>query len=238
MQQVSYNIISSKFSNLNFEPSTHTYEVNGSTLTSVSTYIKKYKKDFDVESISKRYAERRNLIQSEVQKAWRDKADASCKLGTRVHKFGEEYFSDNSLQYTDEYEKAIISFWKSIPCTWKPIFSECRVYSEKYKFAGTVDNLFYDTETDSVIITDYKTNADIYSNFADEKLKSPFHFLQDTDFHLYELQLSMYQIPLEDIGIKVSERYVIWLKPNGEFEQIRTNDYTKQLRRNIILQQH
>jgi ATP-dependent exoDNAse (exonuclease V) beta subunit len=231
------NLIQSIFSNLHFDAPSHTYTVNGKNLISVSAYIEKYKKEFDIELTSKRYAEKRNLLQDDVKKEWRDKATIACELGTRVHAFGESYFSDKTLTYRDGYEEAIIRFWNSLPSTWIPIFSECRVYSEKYMFAGTVDNLFYDTVYDKIIITDYKTNADLHSNFADNRLKSPFHFLQDTSFHLYELQLSMYQIPLEDIGVSVSNRYVIWLKPNGDFEQIPTKDYTKQLRRTLTLQQ-
>ena len=47
---------------------------------------------------------------------------------------------------------------------------------------------------------------------------------------LYTLQLSCYQIPLEDIGMKVLGRRIIWVKPDGNYEKIPVPDVTNVLR--------
>jgi hypothetical protein len=47
----------------------------------------------------------------------------------------------------------------------------------------------------------------------------------------YIVQLSGYQIPLEDIGLKVLDRKLIWLKDNGNYEKIKLPDVTKKLRK-------
>jgi hypothetical protein len=54
--------------------------------------------------------------------------------------------------------------------------------------------------------------------------------LYDESYGLYTIQQSCYQIPLEDIGLKVIGRRLIWLKDDGTYENVRLKDYTKQLR--------
>ena len=44
------------------------------------------------------------------------------------------------------------------------------MYHKKYKFAGTCDTLLYNTHTGKYILTDYKTNEDLFKNFAGERL--------------------------------------------------------------------
>jgi hypothetical protein len=46
----------------------------------------------------------------------------------------------------------------------------------------------------------------------------------------YTAQLSCYQIPLEDIGLKVIARRIVWLKDDGTYELIGLNDVTDRLR--------
>ena len=46
----------------------------------------------------------------------------------------------------------------------------------------------------------------------------------------YTCQLSAYQIPLENIGLKIIARRIIWLKPDGTYEKISLPDVTKKLR--------
>jgi hypothetical protein len=62
-------------------------------------------------------------------------------------------------------------------------------------------------------------------------LYEPFDDMYDEPLSNYTIQLSCYQIPLEDIGLKVIARRVIWLKPNGEFESIKVPDVTDRLRK-------
>ena len=47
------------------------------------------------------------------------------------------------------------------------------------------------------------------------------------------LQLSCYQIPLEDIGLKVIGRRIIWLKDDGTYEKISLQDVTQKLRKTL-----
>ena len=77
---------------------------------------------------------------------------------------------------------------------------------------------------------DWKTNEDLYKNFKEQKLLTPFDELPDMPLSLYKLQLSLYQICLENIGFLVKDRRVLWLKPEGIYDKIRFEEFTKTLR--------
>lgn len=224
-----------QFGNLNFKESNHTYSLNGGSLRSVSNCVKQYKQPFDTDTVAAAYAKKNKLKTEEVKQQWSDKAKAACDLGTLVHKFGEDRFHGKVQASINGYTDAILKFWQEIPETIKPVLCETQVYSEPLQFAGTFDILFYCTERKGLIVLDYKTNEDLYKNFKGQRLLAPFDFLLDTALHQYELQLSMYQIPLEDIGLKVVNRFIIWLKPDGTYQRIPTSDYTDHLRYYLTL---
>jgi hypothetical protein len=89
------------------------------------------------------------------------------------------------------------------------------------------------SEKDGLVILDYKTNKDLYSDFNRNNgvmMFAPFGDMYSESFGAYTLQLSAYQLPLEDIGLKVIARRIIWLKEDGTYELIPVKDVTKTLR--------
>ena len=129
------------------------------------------------------------------------------------------------------------------------MLAETKVYSgvnpeiEKLNqnYAGTFDLLFYykDEKDDSksgLVIFDYKTNAELTKEFSrsyNKMLLPPFENLYDEALSLYTLQLSCYQIPLEDIGLKVIGRRIIWLKDDCTYEKIPLENVTEKLRKTL-----
>ena len=80
---------------------------------------------------------------------------------------------------------------------------------------------------------DYKTNADLYNAYSREKhimLLPPFEDLYQESLGIYTIQLSLYALMLEDIGLHIIDRILIWLKDDGTYERISTKDLTNQLR--------
>lgn len=223
------------FGSLSFKESSHSYTLGGNSLRSVSNCVKQYKQPFDTDTVAAAYAKKNKLKVEDVKKQWNDKSKASCDFGTMVHNFAEDRFYNRHGESINGHTDAVLKFWDEIPDTIKPVMAEARVYSEPLKFAGTFDNLFYCTERKGLVITDYKTNEDLHKNFKNQRMLEPFDFLLDTPFHAYELQLSMYQVPLEDIGLKVVNRFIIWLKPDGTYERIKATDYTDHLRYYLTL---
>lgn len=154
----------------------------------------------------------------------------------------------NQLAPWHPKEEAIVKFMNDLPKSYHLVLNEARVYSglnpdenknPKEQYCGTFDMLYwYDGEGDEsksgLVILDYKTNASLYKEYSREKGKMffpPFEDLYDESLSSYILQLSCYQIPLEDIGLKVLGRKIIWLKPDGEYEKISLPNVTEKLRK-------
>lgn len=144
-------------------------------------------------------------------------------------------------------EEAILKFYDELHPDLHFVLAETKVYSGAVEnaaklnqdYAGTFDILFYfdnkkDPSKSGLIIMDFKTNADLYKEFSRDKgkmLLPPFDNLYDESFGLYTLQLSCYQIPLEDIGLKVLARRIVWLKEDGTYELIPVEDVTDKLKK-------
>jgi hypothetical protein len=104
-------------------------------------------------------------------------------------------------------------------------------------YAGTFDILFYyDAEIEGkslnnsgLVVMDWKTNKDLYKNFKEQKLLTPFDGLLDMPLSIYKLQLSLYENALHKIGLKVVGRRILWLKPDGTYEKINLESYRERI---------
>lgn len=222
------NKLSDSFSDLDFNEASHTYSVKGRILPSVSSLLKKYSEPFDADKISFFVAKKRGISQQEVLDEWEEKRKLAIAQGNSAHKFGENYKPGISIANSAQ-QRAIVRFWDRIPDNIEPVGFELKMYSKKYNFAGTADLVLVNNDTGKLIICDYKTNKDLFKNYKGQKLLEPFGFLLDNPFNKYQIQLSFYQLLLEEAGFKVEARRVIWLKPNGTFKIYDAEDYTKLL---------
>ena len=158
-----------------------------------------------------------------------------------------KYIKDkNWLIPTRPKEEAILKFYDELHPNLHFVLAETKVYTGKNKeltnlkqdYCGTFDILFYykDEEDDSksgLCIFDFKTNKELTKQFSHEAgkfLAPPFGDLYDEPKSFYTLQLSCYQIPLEDIGLKVIARRIVWLKDDGSYELLALQDVTSRLR--------
>lgn len=157
----------------------------------------------------------------------------------------------NWLIPTRPKEEAVLKFWDETFSNENTYFvlAETKVYTGKNKkltnlkqdYAGTFDLLWYykhptDDSKSGLIILDYKTNGSLTNDFnrgANRYFAEPFGDLYDEALSSYKLQLSAYQLPLEDIGLKVIGRRIIWLKDDGNYELIPIDDYTERLRKTL-----
>ena len=217
------------FKDLSFESESHIYHVNGVPIEcSVSNKIKKFYPEFDAKKKSMDVAIKRNTTHTEVLKDWNDISEIAKIKGTKAHLFGELYPFNRELRPQSNYDIAIMKFWKDLPPHIVPVLTEVRMYHLKEMYAGTADLLLYNTMTGKYIIGDYKTNKDLYKNYMGEKMFSPFANMLNCPFNHYQLQLSYYQILLQQIeGIDVSYRKIILLRPDGNYELYDTEDYTE-----------
>jgi hypothetical protein len=234
------------FSKLVFDEPSHTYKVVGKGLTPVSNIIKEFVRPFDSQKISKFSAFKEGITQEEILKKWDKIRDDACADGTRVHDFGERYVIDrygvisnlnfmSVCQHLKKGEKlrpkelALIKFWDKKPEWYVPVSLELRMFCVEMGVAGTADIILLDVRDNSLVIADYKTNKDLFKNYKDKRLLGIFKDLKDCPYNKYKIQLSMYQILLEKVGYKVSRRFLVWLKDDGEYEVFDTPDITKEL---------
>jgi hypothetical protein len=158
-----------------------------------------------------------------------------------------KYVKDkNWLIPTRPKEEAVLKFYNELNENLHFVLAETKVYTGKNKeltnlkqdYCGTFDILFYykDPEDDSksgLCIFDFKTNKDLRKDFSREHgkmLLPPFTDFYEEPLSYYTAQLSCYQIPLEDIGLKVIARRIVWLKDDGSYELIGLQNVTDRLR--------
>lgn len=228
MQELRDRINNSFFKDIVFKEEEHSYEVKSTTLKiSVSGLIKKYKYPVNWDKVITDLSASSGRSRKEIKKEWKEKATIGCDIGNKAHKFGELYPFDRTIKPVTAFDRAIAKFWNDLPKHVVPLLLEVKMYHKKYMFAGTADILLYNTLTGKIIICDYKTNKDLFKNFNQQKMTGPFSHLLCCNYNHYSLQLSYYQILLEQIpGIEVSGRKLIWLKPNGTYLLYDLEDYT------------
>ena len=83
------------------------------------------------------------------------------------------------------------------------------------------------------LIVTHNTNKTLVNDFARKNhrmMLPPFQDLPDEPLSHYTLQLSCYQMGIQQLGLPVSHRIIIWLKEDGNYELINVPDVTDRLR--------
>ena len=159
----------------------------------------------------------------------------------------QKYYKENNWMIpTGPKEDAILKFHREMSQYDFPVLAETKVYNNfnpnvapmRTSYCGTFDILYYryfpnDPGASGFVIKDYKTNRELtndYNRSHGKNCLAPFADLPDESLSMYILQLSCYQIPLEDLGLKVIDREIIWLKDDGNYELIHLPDFTGRLR--------
>lgn len=221
--------ITTAFSNLVFDEKYHTYtnKIVGTRYPPVTSLVEGHANPFDAEAMLPHSAKKEGVTIDELRRKWSLINTTALDIGTNTHKFLEKF--NGSQTPSNGYEEAGVKFLKSIGGTGGRdiLFRELRMYSRKYRYAGTTDLLLRDV-SNNLTIGDYKTNGDLFKAYG--FLRPPFEYLESSPFNKYQLQLSYYQIMIEDIGYTVDNRMLIHLKPSGEFKLFYGYDFTKQLR--------
>jgi hypothetical protein len=250
------NHILNSFKDLEFEEERHKYFLHGRELRSVSKVVESFAPKFDEkEQAQKCYEKYYNkedskyfgMTPQQILKEWKKINKKSCDLGHAKHSYAEDLFDYYTgktdtieLPDADDYMSwNSIRFWEDLPVSYIPLLSECRVYSEKLKYSGTFDLLCaWDRPNiplqESLVLLDYKSNRDLFKNFNDQRMLQPFEYLQDSPICHYKLQLSLYEIPLTDIGCKVIDRVLIYLNEDKQYYgKYKLENYTEQIK-NIL----
>jgi hypothetical protein len=145
------------------------------------------------------------LEESRALKAPYDVSDKAKSRGTNVHSIVEAYVKNGvvvkyELEETEKqfggYRDAFLKWVKELDITI--VENEKTVFSEKYKYAGTLDILAKVNHDKETTLIDIKTGKDIYPESA--------------------LQVSAYKSALEEQGIKIKECAILLLMENGTYK--------------------
>lgn len=158
-----------------------------------------------------------------------------------------KYISEEGwLVPTREKESAVAKFWDDMPDSYHVVLPEAKIYNlttTKQNYAGTFDlGLWYECRENpsksGFILMDYKTNKEknMFSEYNEEHgkmLKPGFDYLVDCSYSMYILQLNLYQLALENIGVHVIDRRLIWLKQDGSYELLKIPEIQDQIKMNF-----
>jgi hypothetical protein len=218
-----------KDSKFTFEESSHTYRYDGIKFESVTTFIKNFKIPFDREYWSKKKAEERGVDQSIILEEWQQKSNKATGIGTRVHKYIEDFWSEKNpemptdLETKERVEKFLNLYEKKLKVFY-PLKSELKIFSKKWRLSGTIDQplLFWDEKLNKtfLVIGDWKTNGDFkhdsHPKGKYKKLLKPFSHLWENNHNEYSIQISLYRLILEEeAGIETESGFLCHIGPEG-----------------------
>lgn len=222
------------FKGLRFNAEKHEYHVEERKVPkSVSGVIHSFVEEVDFDAIAQAIDRRDGLAAGTTKAAWAAKTAIACADGTATHEFGEN-FQDQTLIAETKKQQAVVKFWdnlnKEFPGRYFLVTKEQRMYHKIFFFSGTCDFIIFDRLLLKFIIGDYKTNEDLFKNHKGKMMLSPFDHLLDCPYNHYQVQLSLYQVLLEQIeGYKVAERWLVYLQADGESKVYKTYDYASVL---------
>lgn len=221
------------FKDLKFNEKNHTYFAEDKKLIPTSNVIKRFYNEFDTYGISHRLSRGNKRKQKQLIDSWKRKSDKAKIDGTRIHKYAEDVGEGKLRPPICGRERAVIRWFDDLPDYYVILAQELRMYSKIYAYAGTTDKVMLDTRYNELVIGDYKTNQeDLFKIYNYQDMLEPFDFLADCAYNHYQLQLSLYQILLEERGFTVRERLLIHLKEDT-YQLYRTNNFTDLLRNEL-----
>ena len=216
-----------------FDSAKHKYTYNGNHFISVTQFISRFHEKFDQDYWSKVKAEEEGITQDEILKKWQDINNRANFIGTSTHNWIENYFNrvyqelPTDMDIIDRINK-FNKIYGSHLHKLTPVKFEQRIFSKKWSIAGMIDSLFL--YNDKVVIIDWKTNKkfDTISEY-NERLLSPFEDYDKCHLNEYSIQISMYALILQEIGIKVHVGYVLYIGPNGDAQIHKCHDFTSKI---------
>lgn len=211
----------SKDKKVRFYEEDHKYvDEKGNRLTSVTTLIHDYVNPFDPTGIiTEKYALKVGMSVKEVKEMWRIDNKKATDYGSAVHLLLENFINDGVF-VESEYEWVVKEFAKII---FKGrLHTEVLVHSLLHMIAGQVD-LIEDLGNKTINIWDFKTNKELakYSKYGNKMLKHLW-YLDDCNYNVYTMQLSIYGYLCELKGLKVNKLIILYI--NRETKKIEQHE--------------
>jgi ATP-dependent exoDNAse (exonuclease V) beta subunit len=219
-----------KDKNITFVEDTHTYYVDGKTLTSVTTLIHHHFPSFDADKVIDKMMSNqekfnkgpyKGMTKEEIKEQWERKRVDSANKGTFMHKEIENYINDMPFLVDTPETDYFLNFWKDfVEGQFRPYRTEWIIYS-KDGIAGSIDCVLVNDKGEFVLL-DWKRSKEIKMRNYFEKGFAPFEKWDNCNYNHYTLQLNIYRHILEtEYDAKVIGMYNVVLFPdNSNYQKI------------------
>jgi ATP-dependent exoDNAse (exonuclease V) beta subunit len=206
-----------------FDPKLHRYTYDGEPMQSVTKTIEKFHEKFDTEAVAKKTSEKTGVDAEILKEQWAETNRYANVVGTATHDWIENYFNEiwkplptnpDIIHRINKFNKIYCSHLHKLT----PIKFETRIFSKKWKLAGTIDALFL--KDGKLYIVDYKTNKkftdDDHQDGKWQKLLDPFGDFYKNHHNEYSIQLCLYAAILEQWNIDIAGAYLVYIGPGDE----------------------
>lgn len=201
---------------IDYEEVGHTYQYNGKKFVGVTSFIKKFCKEFKLDTVAKICAKNWGVPAQAVIDLWASNGKVSSEFGTAIHNAIEYYELNKDFGQAvadtkgdeDNYalpkhpilKKIILDFIKINPVAGK-VLTEQLITNKELGICGRADRIVIIDEANKVCkIGDYKVNVDSDVIKSESKLLSPFEGLPANKISKYQLQMSIYANMLQKSG--------------------------------------
>jgi ATP-dependent exoDNAse (exonuclease V) beta subunit len=202
-----------------FNERQHKYRYGNEEFISVTTFLSKFHKPFDFNYWVKKKAEEDDVTVQEKKEEWRKINERANFIGSYTHDWIENYYK--GIYQPLPTDKDVINRINKFNNIFSeklnkltPLKFEQKIFSKKLKIAGMIDSLFL--YNGNIIMVDYKTNKKFNSNGGYDYLLHPFDTLHQNHLNEYSIQLSLYSLILEEVGIDVRAMYLLYIGPDHE----------------------
>jgi len=130
-------------------------------------------------------------------------AEESMEIGNTMHHIIDCLLNGEEVAIPEYYEPAVAGWfrWRNHYSNYEWLGSEVAIYDPAGGYAGTVDALFRDTETEGLVICDWKTSGGIYVS----------HLLQlsayATAFDEMSLEYRVGEVPTQAMVVRLMTDY-------------------------------
>ena len=218
------------------EPIEHVYihRETARKYNSVTKAIASIEPHFDSEAVSQAIENQPDEVKQEryigrtkaqILDYWQMLNDEANTYGTKVHDIVEKYLKADKWWFPDdELSKKVIEGYNNLNIDEGIRMQPERImFSEEFELAGMSD-LIVDIDQTFFDVGDWKTNRvfNFYNPYGHETLLKPFDHLQNCQWSIYTIQLSVYAYMYEmETGKKCRQIWVgYWDKTIETFQKI------------------
>jgi hypothetical protein len=217
-------------SSIQFEESSHTYTVKGTSkgYISVTKLIHAFFPEFNAPVIIQKMMAGKNWSShkhfgktaKEIAALWKKDGRESSEAGTKLH-LAIELFLD---AYPDPVPSPTTiewsyfqTFWATLGPDLEPYRLEWPVWVEELKLAGAIDCVFRRKSDGAFLIYDWKRSKEIKMENDYENGLGPLSHLPASNYWQYTIQLNLYRWILENhYGLSIEGMYLIVLHPDNK----------------------